>query len=78
MVGYTLSLIIVTLLPLGLIFGIIDRLRGRPWVMRPTFCREWYERHVGVDPPVGACEHWLAEWRETRITAGRWLDREYP
>ena len=28
------------------------------------------------DPPLGAFENWLAEWRRTRVKAGEWIDRE--
>jgi hypothetical protein len=62
----------------GLVVAIVDRWRGQPWIMRPYFAREWSQRHMDDESPVGAFERWLTEWHATRIQAGRWIDREYP
>lgn len=78
MVGLVLSLVMLALFAVGTGFGLIDRFRGRPWVMRASFARKWHVRHMSHESyPLDAFDQWLAEWRETRVKAGVWLDRQF-
>jgi hypothetical protein len=77
-IGPVILAVLFAVLLAGLARAIVDRWRGKPWIMRPYFAREWSQRHMDNEPPAGAFERWLVEWQVTRIRAGRWIDRDYP